>query len=133
MVAAMETEVDDEPEKRVTDVDLQSIGTKELCNFVTKNTRNFFDILDLRRDFLNEEPNTWANNATYIAAEEIAKSLTVTNDTAERGVALIQEYNGLLSKTEEQTQFILQVVREHRLLFPDARKSTVVEGLIGSS
>jgi hypothetical protein len=58
------------------------------------------------------------NNATYIAAEEIAKSLTVTNDTAERGVALMQQYNGLLSKTEEQTQFIIQVVSEHRKRFP---------------
>ena len=57
-----------------------------------------------------------------MSAEKIANSLTVTNDTAERGVAIIQEYNGLLSKTEEQTQFILQVVKEHRKLFPNALK-----------
>jgi hypothetical protein len=53
----------------------------------------------------------------------------VTNDTAERGVALMQQHNRLLSKTEEQTQFIIQVVSEHRKWFADARKSTVDEGL----
>ena len=67
-----------------------------------------------------------------MSAEKIANSLTVTNDTAERGVAIILEYNGLLSKTEEQTQFILQVVKEHRKLFPNALKRTVVEGLAES-
>jgi len=106
MVAALEIEVDNDPEKRIH-VELQSIRTKELRDFVTKNTCNFFVILGLHQDFLTEDPATWASNAMYITAEEIAKSLTVTNDTAERGVALIQEYNGLLSKTEEQTQFIL--------------------------
>lgn len=132
IVAKLETEVDKEPDKKAR-VDLLSIGTKELSDFVTKNTRNFFVILGLCQDFLNDDPATWASNTTYIAAEETANSLTVTNDTAERGVALIQEYNGLLSKTEEQTQFILQVVREHRKLFPDARKSIIAEGLVGPS
>jgi hypothetical protein len=79
--------------------------------------------------FLSVDPATCTTNVTYIAAEEIAKSLIVTNDTAERGVALMQQYNGLLSKTEEQTQFIIQVVSEHRKWFADARKSTVDEGL----
>ena len=33
-----------------------------------------------------------------------------TNDTAERGVAMVPEHSGPLTKSEEQTQFILQVV-----------------------
>jgi len=76
-------------------VNLQAIGNKNLCDFVTKNTRKFFDVLDLSQEFLTEDPSTWAQNTTYIVAEETAKSLTVTNDMAEKGVALIQEYNGL--------------------------------------
>jgi len=58
--------------------------------------------------------------------------LTATNDTAERGIAIIQKYNGLLSKTEAQTQFIPQVAKEHRKLFPNALKRTVVKGLAES-
>jgi len=37
-----------------------------------------------------------------------------------------------LSKTEAQTQFILQVVKEQRKLFPNALIRTVVEGLAES-
>lgn len=85
MVAAKETEVDEEPDKRVH-VDLLSIGTKDLSNLVTNNTRNFFVILDLHQH-LNKDPGTWANNVTYITTEETAKSQTVTNDTTERGGA----------------------------------------------
>ena len=34
----------------------------------------------------------------------------VVNDYAERAVKLIQEYNGMQTKDEDQLQFILQVV-----------------------
>jgi len=51
------------------------------------------------------------------------------NDTAERGVALMQDYNSLLTKDKDQIQCALQVVREHRSKFPDSKKSTVVDGL----
>ena len=41
--------------------------------------------------------------------------LLVTNDAAERGIALIQEFtaNGR-TKKEEQLQFMIQVAEEHR-------------------
>ncbi|KAG0725682.1 hypothetical protein GWK47_038130 [Chionoecetes opilio] len=47
----------------------------------------------------------------------------VVNDHAERGVALIQEFNGSLTKDEEQLQFLLQVVADHRKAFPDPREA----------
>ena len=37
----------------------------------------------------------------YIAAENIVKRLKVVNDTAERGVSLIQEFNELLTQDNE--------------------------------
>ena len=63
-------------------------------------------------------------------AESIVTALKVVNDTAERGVKLIQDYNLILTKDEEQKQFLLQVVQEHRRLYPDASKKTIVAGLI---
>ena len=45
----------------------------------------------------------------------------------ELGVALIQEYNQILTKDEGQKQALLQVVSEHRKQFPDVKKSTVVK------
>ena len=52
--------------------------------------------------------------------------MKVTNDSAERGVALIQSYNRLLTKNEEQLQFLLQVVSEHRHIFPNTNKDTLI-------
>ena len=45
----------------------------------------------------------------------------------------MQEYNRLLTKSEEQKQFTLQVVKEHRKRFPDPKKSTLLQGLAASS
>jgi len=52
--------------------------------------------------------------------------LKVVNDHAERGVALVQRYNKILTKTKEQFQFLLQVVSQHQKKFPDSRKSPIV-------
>ena len=38
----------------------------------------------------------------------------------------MQGYNKLLTKNEEQLQFLMQVVEEHRLVYADSRKGTVV-------
>ena len=51
----------------------------------------------------------------------------MVNDLAERGVALMQEYNQLLTKDEDQKQALLQTVSEHRKKYPDAKKSTVTK------
>ena len=59
----------------------------------------------------------------------MVKALKVVNDTAERGVALIQEFNADLTRNEEQKQYLLQVVAGHRELSPDSKKSTVVAGI----
>ena len=53
-------------------------------------------------------------------------ALAVTNDRTEQGVTLVLGYNKLLIKNEEQFQFLMQVIKEHRLVYPDSRKSTVV-------
>ena len=51
------------------------------------------------------------------------------NDTAERGVALMQEFNALLTKDEKQTQFAIQVIKEHRKRHPDSKKATLLKDL----
>lgn len=39
--------------------------------------------------------------------------MKVVNDCAEHGVALIQTYNSILTKNEDQKQFLLRLVAEH--------------------
>ncbi|XP_025424335.1 uncharacterized protein LOC112693458 [Sipha flava] len=69
-------------------------------------------------NFLREDPSTWKALDEYIQAKEILSALKVVNDTAERGVKLMEEYNEKFTKNEDEKQFILQVVREYRQQYP---------------
>lgn len=51
----------------------------------------------------------WGENEQYKRGQEIIGSLQVVNDTAERGVKLIQEFNSRITKNEDQKQYLLQV------------------------
>lgn len=68
----------------------------------------------------------------YHLGLSVVRRMQVVNDFAERGVALIQNYNSILTKDENQKQFLLQVVESHRKRFPDARKSTIISDEIYS-
>ena len=61
--------------------------------------------------------------------------MRVVNDTAERAVKLVSDFSQaetLLTRDEDQLQFVLQVVEGHRIDFPDMRKGTIVSGLLAS-
>ncbi|KAL4126641.1 hypothetical protein QTP88_010853 [Uroleucon formosanum] len=60
--------------------------------------------------FLKVQPNEWPNVEEYEKGKSIIHFLKVVNDTAERGVKLMQEYNDKFTTNEDQKQFILQVV-----------------------
>ena len=132
MVEGLCRDGDGEHLKRIK-LDQSMIHDKRLRNFVTKNTRKFFEILCIPDSFLKVDPELWVTNPDYLEAENIVRELRVVNDTAERGVALMQEYNALLTKDEEQTQFALQVIQEHRKRYPDCKKTTMVQRLPSTS
>lgn len=122
MVLGLDTPpISEDPQKRITLSD-HDIRVKEIPDFVTRNTKKFFEALSLNSDFLKDDPETWSDNPLYCELQRSVAKLRVTNDTAERGVALMQEYNGLRTKSEEQTQFILQVVAQHRKLLRSITK-----------
>lgn len=37
----------------------------------------------------------------------------------------MQDFNGLLTADEEQEQFVLRCVQDHRNLYPDCKRSTL--------
>jgi len=101
-----------------------------LETFVTKRTNHLFKLLSFTGDeeaksFLSTDPETWETNASYIKLLERVKGLKVVNDTAERGIALIQKYNETLTKDEEQKQFLLRFVQRHRHLYPTSSKAAM--------
>lgn len=126
MVSAMQSEDDQEQEhtKRIT-IDLDSAKNKNLEHFVTAKSAKLFQMMDLPDGFLTVDPDLWEDRHDYKLASETVRSLKVVNDHAERGVALIQEYSGFITQDESQLQFLLQVVNEHRRVYPDSRKQTL--------
>ena len=123
---SLEQEGEEVPLKRVV-VDLATVQQKTLPDFVSKRSRNLFSILGMPDGFLAEDPESWNRRDDFKVAETIVKSQTVTNDHAERGVALIQDAtkSGRF-KSEEQLQYALQVIEQNRANFPNVKKSTLL-------
>ena len=119
-----EGEDEDPPRKSAVDIKDAALATKTVASFVMPSSKQLFKILDLEAGFLNKDPADWQEDSSYQDAARVVRELRVVNDFAERGVALMQAYNLALTKDEDQRQFLLQVVEDHRKRYPDARKST---------
>ncbi|KAK3909534.1 2,3-dihydroxyphenylpropionate/2,3-dihydroxicinnamic acid 1,2-dioxygenase [Frankliniella fusca] len=89
---------------------LSALKDKTLADFVNKNTEKFFKIMDIKMDFLREDPSEWAGNASYQDGMQKINSLHVVNDIAERGVALVKRFiEKPLTRKEEWFQELLLV------------------------
>ena len=102
-------------------------NSKGLENLVTKKTKDFFAKLQLPTEFLLYHPNSWKSNMDYEKARTIVSKIAVVNDRAERAVALIQELNKKLTVKEEQLQFLLNVVADHRKRYPVPTKEALLK------
>lgn len=128
IVAAIQNRESSTPMRQryeITEQNLESLLQKDLSDFISKNSLELFKKFDLPCDFLEDDVLTWCNNDSYKECLEYLNTLKVTNDVAERGVALIEEYNNYLTKDEKQLQYLLQVVREHRQRYPNYNKTTL--------
>ena len=65
----------------------------------------------------------WSSFESFLEMKEFAKTVKITNDTAERGVKIISDYAQTITKNESQRQFLLQLVQEHRKLNPGQSKT----------
>jgi hypothetical protein len=125
MVALRENDGSDDPPKRISP--FTEPLTKGIHDFVTKSTLKFFKLLDLQEEFMEHDPSEWGELEVYQRNKEVVQSVKVINDLAERGVALIQEFNMSLTRNEEQKQFLLQVVEDHRKTFSAPTKTAAIK------
>ena len=102
-------------------INQQLITGSNLNDFVT-----LFQKLKFLSGFLQKDPDTW--NDDNDSGSSIVPELKVVCVHAEKSVAVIQEEvtwkNGLMTKDEQQRQFLLKIVQEHRKENPDSRKKT---------
>ena len=101
--------------------------TLGLVNYVTRRSMCFFDLIEAKgqkkaKSFLSQPPSTCLADKNYTEMKLTVHELKVVNDTAQRGVALIQAYSGSLTRDEEQLQYLLQVVAAHRQAVPQPTK-----------
>ena len=55
----------------------------------------------------------WKEDAGFLAYQRFVKDLRVTNDTAERGIALITRF-APAAKDDAEPEWLLQAVEDHR-------------------
>ena len=109
---------------------VENFLTKDIENFISQKTRGFFDRFSIPMDFSQKDPLEWEDDNSFQIELEIIKKNLVVNDIAERGVGkLMEDYNKILSRSEEEKQYILQIISEHRKKYPDSMKSTLTPDL----
>ena len=112
---------------------MEEVEASEVEDFASVKSLQFFKAFNLLTDFLSLPQAMWMSSDGYIEGKKKAEQLGVNNDTAVRGVALIQEYIHVLTKDKTQRQCLFQVVAGHRKNFIDATKKTVIAGLTRSN
>lgn len=85
-----------------------------------------FYALEIPDSLLETDITQWNCKKEYENAKRRIQGLEVVNDNAERGIALIKTYNSKLSTDENQKQYILQLVEEHRRMYKSPKKSDVI-------
>jgi len=126
VLAINEHEGTEDPPKRLMKMNVTGLVNMTVANFVTKNTSNFFRKLGIQYGFIDVDPELWNDRDDYRQGRDIVHQLKVVNDIAEQGVALIEEYNSILTNDEDQKQYLLQIVQDHRKRFPNCNKRTQI-------
>ncbi len=97
-----------------------------LSDLIGTNSWLIFSLLKLDRnqDWLQLPSQYWNLMTYYRTVRDFVRSLEVTNDCADQGVKIINDFKDV-TEDEEQLQYALQVIEHHRRLIssvPHERK-----------
>lgn len=98
---------------------------QNISDFVSMDSKKIFDTFNLTYDFIETDIQTWPEDVNFQECKRFFQNLSVVNDVAERGVALIEEYNKCLTKNEDDLQYLLLVINNHRKSFPKCNKQNL--------
>ena len=82
-----------------------------------------FSIDDVQ--FLRRAHNQWFKYDSFKRLEQLVMNMKVTNDTAERGIKILEDYKDVLTTDNEQRNVILHCVENIRKKYPDFKKKTL--------
>jgi len=80
-----------------------------ILDLVTERTKRVFRRFNVNTDFFKKPPSEWDKCELYRKGEEYIKKVKVVNDSAERGIRLLEEYNRVITKDESQKQYVFKV------------------------
>jgi len=75
--------------------------------------------------FLEYSCSKWTDFESFRKFKEVVSTLHVTNDLAERGIKILEDYKDILTEDSDHRQMILHCVEKSRQERPDFRKSTL--------
>lgn len=93
------------------------------CEFTTKS---FYGNFGLLCSLLESNAECWGINDKYLKAPEAIVNIKVTSDLVERGVKLIKEHNKILKNDDNQKQYLLQIVKIYKSVFPDKNRKVII-------
>ena len=80
-----------------------------------------FSIDDVQ--FLRRAHNQWFKYDSFKRLEQLVMNMKVTNDTAERGIKILEDYKDVLTADNEQRNVILHCVENIKKKYPDFKKT----------
>jgi len=97
-----------------------NLSTK-LIHLIGKKSWLLFNLLNIDSDWLSLPPAHWKSDDDFQQAAMFVHNVKVVNDLSERAMKLITDF----ARDEEQRQFMLQVVEDHRRRVPYFTKGTL--------
>ena len=91
---------------------------------MTQSTIFFFESLKFSTHFMSLEIEDWEKNEQFLVMTKRLKGFKVVNDAAERGVALMTEFNKILTNDEDQKQYMLTIIAAHRQKYSKSVKKS---------
>ncbi|KAE9522774.1 hypothetical protein AGLY_016815 [Aphis glycines] len=94
--------------------DVQHFLCKDLpLELISNKSIQFFQRFCISKDFLHKDPSLWNITTEYKEAKDVITTLKVVNDSVERGVKLMEEFNDKFTK-----QYVLQIFQDYRKQYP---------------
>jgi hypothetical protein len=98
-----------------------------LASLVSLPPWTIFELLKITDvGWLKSPPSQWKkNHKDYQKLKDFVENLRVTNDCADRCVALTTDYIKAVTKHELQGQHMFQTVEQHRRQAPNVKKASI--------
>ena len=98
-----------------TNDDLAIHQTTRLSDLIDERSWMLFKELQVcGTAWLPSPPADWEQNEEFMKLANFTKSLKVTNGVAERGIKLMNDFIGSVTKNEQQLQDVMLLVEKHR-------------------